>query len=236
MPTLFVVPTPIGNLEDITLRALSVLREVDTVIVEDMRVTRRLLSHYGITTPLLRYDSRRIPQTLESLTCLWQAGKSVALVSDAGMPAIADPGRRIIQEAYRQGIRVSVLPGANAALCGLVASGMMAGQFVFLGFPPRTKSDHALFFSELRQERRTLVLYESPPYLASTLMALKEVLGGSRSVALAFNLTKPDETVTRGTLTELCEQVTLRTRKGEYVVIVEGKQKREEESVPPIAE
>lgn len=221
-PALIIVPTPIGNLEDITLRALRVLKEADRIIVEDARVTRRLLAHYEITTPLLRYDSLRIAPTLEEIEAQWGAGRSLALVCDAGTPALADPGGRVIQRAHRLGVSVTVLPGANAALTALVLSGLSSGQFVFLGFPPRTRAGRVLFFDALRNERHTLVLYESYAYLTSTLNALREYLGAERGAALACNLTKPDEALVRGTLGEICVQYATRSRKGEYVLVIAG--------------
>ncbi len=219
---LTVVPTPIGDLEDITLRALRVLKEADMILVEDARTTNALLAHYEITTPLLRYDPQRIATTLDEIEAQWNEGKSLALVCDAGTPTLADPGRGVIQRAHRLGVKVTVLPGANAAITALVLSGLSSGQFVFLGFPPRTQVENARFFEELARETRTLILYETYSRLASTLKALQDSLGAKRSAALACNLTKPDEWLLRDTLGEIAEQVAKRRRKGEYVIIVEG--------------
>lgn len=223
-PALYIVATPIGDIEDITLRALRILRTADAVIAEDARVAKALLAHYEIVVPIIRYDSRRAADVLEEVEAQWREGKSIALVCDAGTPAIADPGVRVIQRAHRLGVRVTIAPGANAAIAALAVSGLACGQFTFLGFPPRSKNDATLFFTELRRERRTLVLYESFSYLSSTLEKLREALGAERPVVLARNLTKPDETLLRGTLGQAAEQAKARRRKGEYVIVVERRE------------
>src|ERR1051325_7874950 len=167
--TLFVVGTPIGNLEDISLRALRVLKEVSLIAAEDTRVTRKLLSHYDIHTPLTSFHQHSRGEKGESIVAKLVAGQSIALVSDAGMPGISDPGSELINLAIASSIPVVPIPGANAAVAALVVSGLPTGRFTFFGFPPRTKSDRKTFFAELARNGHTAVLYESPGRLLSTL-------------------------------------------------------------------
>ncbi|MBI2844883.1 MAG: 16S rRNA (cytidine(1402)-2'-O)-methyltransferase [Armatimonadetes bacterium] len=219
--TLYIVATPIGNLEDITLRALRVLREVSLIAAEDTRVTRKLLSHYDIHTPLIAYHqhskSKRALEILETLV----RGQDVAIVSDAGTPGILDPGHELIRLAIEAGAPVTSAPGANAIITALVISGLPTSHFAFDGFPPRKESERRAFFRSLRGDTRTVVLYESPLRLVSTLKsALAEL--GDRRVAVVREATKLFEEVFRGTLSEAALRFTERKARGEITIIIEG--------------
>jgi len=217
--TLYVVSTPIGNLEDITLRALRVLREADLIAAEDTRITRPLLRHFEIDTPLVSYQRLARGETVESLAARLAEGRPLALVSDAGTPGIADPGATLIRRALAQGARVVPVPGPNAALSALIVSGLPAGRFAFDGFPPRARADRRAFFESLRAERRTLLLYESPKYLLATLKDLLSVLG-DRPLAVARDLTRPTEEVYRGTLSGAIDLLRPHRLRGEFTLVV----------------
>jgi 16S rRNA (cytidine1402-2'-O)-methyltransferase len=217
---LYIIATPIGNLEDITLRALRLLREVDIIAAEDTRVTRKLLSHFDIHTPLISYHLHSRVNKEEEILHMLEDGKSVALVSDAGMPGISDPGEQLIRSALNRGIPVCPIPGANAALCALVASGLPTSRFVFEGFPPRARSDREAFMKDIAAEHRTIILYESPRRLLSTLKELKEKNGGASEVAVARELTKVYEEVFRGCLSEAVEFFQLKEPRGEFVIVL----------------
>lgn len=221
--TLYLVSTPIGNLSDITLRALDVLAAVDLIAAEDTRYSKRLLLHFQIGTPLVSFhehnERARTPQLIGDL----QAGKSVALISDAGTPAISDPGFPLIRAALANGIAVQAIPGATAFVPALQLSGLPIHRFAFEGFPP-AKKGRQTFFRELQQEERTIVLYESPHRLIKTLEQLLDVLG-DRHIAVVRELTKKFEQVLRGTLTEVLAQVRQATPKGEIVLVVAGAEK-----------
>jgi len=218
---LFIVATPIGNLEDISLRALRILREADLIAAEDTRVTRKLLSHYGITTPTTSYHQHSKGAKARHLVDLLANGQRIALVSDAGMPGISDPGHELIQLAVERGIKVTPVPGPVAATAALAASGLPAHRFVFDGFPPRQKKNRVEFFRRLRAEERTIILYESPRRTHEALKDLLEVLGDRRAV-LARELTKLFEEFRRGRLSELLEYTAAHQLKGEVVIVVEG--------------
>src|SRR5258706_13832333 len=175
--TLYVVGTPIGNLEDISLRALRVLKEANLIAAEDTRVTRKLLSHFDIHTPLTSFHQHSRGEKAESILARLTLGENVALVSDAGMPGISDPGSELIEMAIRESITVTPIPGPNAALAALVVSGLPTAKFCFQGFPPRTKTDRRTFFADLKDDRRTIVLYESPGRALATLNELYATLG-----------------------------------------------------------
>ncbi len=222
---LYVVSTPIGNLRDITLRALDVLGQVDLVAAEDTRRTGVLLRTYGIHTPTTSYhEYNRVRKTPELVRRL-QAGQSVALVSDAGTPGISDPGAHLVREALAQGIPIQAVPGPTALLTALVISGLATDRFVFEGFLP-VKKGRRTRLESLREEPRTLVFYESPHRLLRTLRELLAVLGDRRAV-VARELTKKFEEVVRGSLSELVTAIEVRGVKGEVVLIVEGKPRRE---------
>jgi 16S rRNA (cytidine1402-2'-O)-methyltransferase len=219
--TLYVVATPIGNLEDITLRALRTLKEVDLVACEDTRHTRRLLTHFAIGTPTISYHDHnartRAPQLVERL----EAGESIALVSDAGTPAISDPGYRLISSAAERGVRVVPIPGPSAAVAALSASGLATDAFLFAGFLPPKSGARRTRLSELKDERATLVLYEAPHRVAETLADMREILG-DRHAVVARELTKLHEELLRGRLSELESALGPERRRGEIVLLVAG--------------
>lgn len=221
--TLYVVPTPIGNLDDITLRALKVLQEVDLIAAEDTRTTKYLLDHYNIQKPLLSFFSHneevRVPQIITKLN----EGNSVALVSDAGTPGISDPAHSIITAAIEHQIRIIPLPGATAFVPALVASGLQTHSFVFEGFLPHKKGRKTKL-QKLADEERTIILYESPHRILRTLEELQEHLGDRNAVA-ARELTKKFEEIQRGTFSTLYSDFAQRSIKGEFVLVIEGKNK-----------
>lgn len=232
MSTLYVVATPIGNLEDITLRALRVLKEVDLILCEDTRQTRKLLSAYDIKTPVDSYHAQSTRGKAEKILSLLAEGKNLALVSDAGTPTISDPGSLLIEQIYErfgnppQGdVRVIPIPGANAALAALSASGIPSPSFVFLGFLPHKKGRETLF-KEIAVSRRTVVLYESPHRIEKTLDALAQHLKDTRGrkVSIGRELTKKFEEIVSGSAEEVAAYFSNHPDhiKGEFVVIVSG--------------
>ena len=218
--TLFVVATPIGNLEDITLRALRVLKEVDLIAAEDTRVTRKLLSHYEIHTPMTAYHQHSKGRRSEEIVEVLRDGKNVALVSDAGTPGISDPGHELIALCIAEGVRTENVPGPTAMIPAVVVSGLSTAHFAFDGFPPRKDSDRKAYFRSIANETRTIVLYESPMRLAMTLRAILSELG-DRRVSIAREVTKLFEEVFRGTVSEAAEHFTGKVR-GEIVIVLEG--------------
>jgi 16S rRNA (cytidine1402-2'-O)-methyltransferase len=219
--TLYVVATPIGNLEDITLRALRVLREVSLIAAEDTRVTRKLLSHYDIHTPMTAYHQHSRGRKAEELVERLESGNDIALVSDAGTPGISDPGHELIELAIKAKIPIVVIPGANAIITALAASGLPTARFAFEGFPPRKENEKRAFFRRLKDDTRTLVIYESPLRLLGTLkMALAEL--GDRRAAVVREATKIFEEIFRGTLSECIERFTRPKAKGEITIVIEG--------------
>jgi 16S rRNA (cytidine1402-2'-O)-methyltransferase len=230
--TLYVVSTPIGNLEDVTLRALRVLREVDLICAEDTRVTRKLLSRYDIRTPLTSYHRHSATEKEAEVVARLASGASVALVSDAGTPGVSDPGDRLVAATIAAGVAVVPVPGPSAALTALVVSGLGTGRFAFDGFPPRNRSDRRAFFEALRPERRTIVLYEAPTRIRQTLEDLVAVLG-NRRVAVGRELTKAFEEVYRGTLHAALERFGTGPARGEFTIVVEGANESPASPVPP---
>ncbi|MBL8154152.1 MAG: 16S rRNA (cytidine(1402)-2'-O)-methyltransferase [Anaerolineae bacterium] len=220
MPPLYVVPTPIGNLEDITLRALRLLREVTLIAAEDTRTTRVLLQHYQITTPLTSYHEHNKLARLDAIFRALENG-DVALVSDAGTPGVSDPGYELVAEAITRGIRVEVLPGANAILPALVGSGLPTDRFTFLGFLPRREKALREFIESVRAERGTLIAYESPNRLVETLETLRALLG-DRRVCVARELSKKFETFERGTLGEIIARFREQLPRGEITLVIAG--------------
>lgn len=227
MGTLYLCATPIGNLEDITLRVLRVLKEVDLIAAEDTRNSIKLLNHYDIHTPITSYHEhnqrKKGPVLVEKLL----QGQDIALVTDAGTPGISDPGEDLVRLCYEQGIIVTALPGAAACILGLTLSGLPARSFVFEGFLPMDTKKRKERLERLPKETRTIVLYEAPHRLARTLGELTQVLEGSRKVSLCRELTKCHETVYRTTLKELTEQVKNREVRGECVLVIQGKSDQE---------
>lgn len=230
--TLYIVSTPIGNLEDITLRALRILRECDLIAAEDTRVTRKLLSHFDIHTPLTSYHHHTKEDKTVTILSRLDEGASVSLVSDAGTPGISDPGADLIVRAIGAGVTIVPIPGASAALSSLVASGLPTSRFCFDGFPPRTKTDRREFFRSLESERRTIILYEAPTRLLHTLQDLLEHLS-DRKVAIAREVTKRFEEVFRGRLSESIAHFRANAPRGEFTLIVHGATERVATPEPP---
>ncbi len=219
---LFLVPTPIGNLEDITMRAVRVLREASVVACEDTRTTGFLFQHYGIDTPRTSFHTHNEHQKVAHLVGRMQAGETVALVSDAGTPGVSDPGFLLVRAAVEAGVRVEALPGATAFVPALVASGLPCDRFVYEGFLPHKKGRQTRLLA-LADEPRTIVLYESPHRLAKLLAQLIEVCGEDRPAAVARELTKLYEEVRRGTLAELHTWYAAQAKvRGEIAVVVGG--------------
>lgn len=218
---LFIVPTPIGNLDDITLRAINVLRSADLVLAEDTRTSSFLLKHLGIEKPLRSYHQHNEHKILETLITDLRAGKNIALVSDAGTPGISDPGFLLIREALNNGLQVQTLPGATAFVPALVNSGLPCNEFSFYGFLPQKKGRQTRL-KTLAGEEKTFVLYESPFRLVKLLHELKEHLGGGRLAVVSRELTKLFEENKRGSLDELISYFSAKPVKGEIVVVVQG--------------
>jgi len=220
--TLFVCATPIGNLEDITLRALRVLREADVIAAEDTRTTQKLLNHYDIRTSCISYHKHNEKTRSDLLLDQLFEGKNVALVSDAGTPGISDPGQIVIDAAVEAGINVVSVPGPSAVVAALVVSGLPAERFAFEGFLPRNKKQRKDHLSDLASDPRTLVFYEAPHRLEETLEDLLDVLG-NRRVSLVRELTKKFEEILRGNLADMVRQLKEgQEARGEYVLVVEG--------------
>lgn len=218
MGTLYLVATPIGNLEDITLRALRVLREVSLIAAEDTRTTRRLLTHYDIRNRLLSYNEHNMRQRTSYIIEALRRG-DVALVSEAGAPGISDPGYELVLRAVEEGFPVVPVPGPSALVAALTVSGLPAREFLFLGFPPRRNAVRRRLFQSLSAEERTLVLFESPHRLQGTLADLRAALG-DRRVAVCRELTKRFEEVFRGRVSEAMERFP--APRGEFTLVVEG--------------
>lgn len=229
--TLYLVPTPIGNLEDMTFRAINTLKEVDLIACEDTRVTQKLLNHFEIDTPKTSYHEHNIQEQTSKLLKQLLEGKSIAQVSDAGMPSISDPGVELVEAAIEQGITVIPLPGANAALTALIASGISPQPFTFIGFLSRKKSDLAKELEELKNKEETLVFYESPFRVKQLMENLVKVFGEDRKVVLAREVTKRYEEFIRGTAEEVYQWTNQNEMRGEFVVIIEGNDEVEQENI-----
>ena len=227
--TLYVVATPIGNLEDITLRALRVLKEVDVIAAEDTRHTQILLNHYGIRTPLTSYHEHNEKTKARQLMSRLERGEQIALVSDAGTPAISDPGYRLAVEAIQGRIPVIPIPRASALTAVLSANGLPTDRFVFDGFLPAKKQERRARLRALSSETRTLVIYEAPHRLTETLNDLVEILG-DREIVLAREVSKVHEEFLRGRLTEVAKQVAGREIKGELTLLIGGSRGQSEVS------
>ncbi|WP_020620811.1 16S rRNA (cytidine(1402)-2'-O)-methyltransferase [Paenibacillus daejeonensis] len=219
--TLYLVGTPIGNLEDMTFRAVRVLQEVDLIAAEDTRQTRKLLTHYEIQTRLVSYHEHNKQASGSELVRLLLDGQHIALVSDAGLPAISDPGSDLVVAAAEAGIPVVPVPGANAALSALIVSALPTERFTFAGFPPREKKRLQPWLEELAVQEGTLLLYESPHRLQKTLQAIA-VAWGNRQMAMVRELTKRYEEVVRGTVQECLERLDEHPPQGEYVLVLAG--------------
>jgi 16S rRNA (cytidine1402-2'-O)-methyltransferase len=221
---LYLVPTPIGNLKDITLRALEVLKEVDLILAEDTRTTSHLLNHYQIQKSLTPYHQHNEHKVVQHLVNQLQEGRTMAVVTDAGTPGISDPAFLLVRECIRHGIKVECLPGATAFVPALVNSGIPTNRFVFEGFLPPKKGRQTML-KQLAQEERTIILYESPMRLVRTLGDLREFFGDDRQASVSRELTKLFEENKRGTLAELETYFTEKGVKGEIVLIIAGAEK-----------
>ena len=222
MAKLYVVPTPIGNLKDITFRAIEVLKEADLILAEDTRTTGKLLKHYEIATPMQSHHMHNEHKTVQSVVNKLNSGMAIALVSDAGTPAISDPGFLLVRACVEDDIEVECLPGATAFVPALVNSGLPNDKFVFEGFLP-VKKGRQTRLKLLAEERRTMIFYESPHKLVKTLNHFCEYFGEDRPVSVSRELTKLYEETVRGTAKEVLEHYTSKAPKGEIVIVVGGK-------------
>ncbi len=223
MGKLYVVPTPVGNLEDITLRAIRVLKEADLILAEDTRTSGILLKHYGIKNAMQSHHKFNEHQTVEGIVSRIKGGENVALISDAGTPAISDPGFLIVRECVRNGVDVQCLPGATAFVPALVSSGLPDERFCFEGFLPQKKG-RMTRLNALKDETRTMVFYESPYRLVKTLSQFAEYFGMERPVAVCREISKVHEECVRGSLQEVIAHFQEKEPKGEIVIIVGGKE------------
>lgn len=220
--SLYLVPTPIGNLDDMTFRAIKTLKEVDLIAAEDTRHTQQLLNHFDISTRQISFHEhnteQRVPELIEKL----KAGYSIAQCSDAGMPSISDPGKELVVAAVREGVPVIPLPGANAGLTALIASGLVPQPFYFFGFLERKHQQQVTALEQLKDHKETMIFYEAPHRLKKTLATMAEVFGDERRVVLARELTKRYEEFTRGTLAEVTAWFADHQPRGEFVILVAG--------------
>lgn len=219
---LFLVGTPIGNLEDMTYRAIRILNEVDTIAAEDTRNTIKLCNHFEIKTPLISYHEHNLDEGGNKILAMLDAGKSVALVSDAGMPCISDPGVDISIKAIGAGYDVVPIPGANAAISALVASGLQSQPFLFYGFLSRNKKERRQEIDLLKDREETIVFYEAPHRLKDAVLALESQIEGTRKIVLARELTKRFEEILRGTVEEAATWVQNNQLRGEFCIVLEG--------------
>ena len=222
MSKLFIVPTPIGNLEDITLRAIRTLMEVDLILAEDTRTSGKLLKHYEINTPMQSHHMHNEHKTVDAIVEQLKHGKVIALISDAGTPAISDPGYLLSRACISNGVAVECLPGATAFVPALVNSGLPNDRFVFEGFLPAKKGRQTRL-KQLANETRTMVFYESPYKLVKTLLSFSEYFGPEREVSVSRELTKLYEETIRGSIREVVERFDKKPPKGEFVIVVAGK-------------
>ena len=220
--TLYLVGTPIGNLDDMTFRAIEVLKKVDTIAAEDTRHTGKLLHYFQISTPQISYHDHNRLSRIPDLLARIKGGQSIALVTDAGMPCVSDPGYELVKACAEAGISVVPIPGVTAVITGLAASGLKSDRFTFEGFLPAKEKERLLGLELLRSEVRTLIFYEAPHRMRESLRSMSEVFGANRSVALARELTKLHEEFWRGTLAEAIAYYAEKDPQGEYTVIVAG--------------
>ena len=223
MGKLFVVPTPVGNLEDMTFRAVRVLKEVDLILAEDTRTSSVLLKHFEIKKPMMSHHKFNEHKTIEGVVARLEAGENIALISDAGTPGISDPGFLVVRECVRHGIEVQCLPGATAFVPALVSSGLPNDRFCFEGFLPQKKGRMTRLLT-LQSEVRTMIFYESPYRLVKTLTQFSEYFGAEREVAVCREISKLHEECVRGTLAEAIEHFKANEPRGEIVVILKGKE------------
>jgi len=219
---LYIVSTPIGNLKDITLRAINILKEVDLIACEDTRTTKKLLSRYEVSKPVTSYHEHNEIEKAKELLSILQEGKSIALVTDAGTPGVSDPGFRIVKLASENGVQIFSVPGPSAAVAALSISGLPTSGFTFLGFPPRQKKRLIEYLERLKDYPETLIFYESPRRVIKTLEAAAEVFG-ERNASLSREITKMYEETLRGKLSEIKELLESReSLKGEFTLVIEG--------------
>ena len=230
--TLYLVATPIGNLSDLSERAIKVLSEVDFVAAEDTRNSLRLLTHLGISKPMVSYYEHNRRERGEEIASRLSAGESCALVTDAGTPAISDPGEDLVALCAERDIPVTSVPGACAMITALTLSGLPTARFTFEGFLPVPKKERRERLSELASETRTFLLHEAPHKLVRTLSDLSEVLGGERRIALCRELTKLNEEILRTTISGALAYYEEREPRGEYVLVIEGGEKKAEKEIP----
>ncbi len=223
MGKLFIVPTPVGNLEDITLRAIRVLKEADLILAEDTRTSGVLLKHFEIKKPMCSHHKFNEHQTVEQVVRRIESGDTVALISDAGTPGISDPGFLVVRECVRQGIEVECLPGATAFVPALIDSALPCDRFAFEGFLPQKKGRMTKMQS-LSEETRTMIFYESPHRVVKTLTQFMEYFGLERQVSLTREISKLHEETCRGTLQEMADHFTRNEPRGEFVIILAGKE------------
>ena len=221
MSQLYLVPTPIGNLKDITLRALEVLKEVDLILAEDTRTSSKLLKHYDIQKKVIAHHQHNEHKTIDRLIESLKQGESIALISDAGTPAISDPGFLLVRACIQHNIKVECLPGATAFVPAIVNSGLPCDKFIFEGFLPHKKGRQTRL-KLLQNETRTIIFYESPHRLLKTLKQFAEYFGEDRPISISRELTKIHEETIRGTVTELITYYETHTLKGEIVIVMEG--------------
>ena len=229
--TIYLVATPIGNLEDITLRALRILKEADLIACEDTRQTQKLLNHFGITTPTISYHEHNEAARAKELAAQAQQGRTIAIVSDAGMPAISDPGYRIVLQALERKVPVIPIPGPSALLAGLAASGLPTDSFRFHGFLPARQGQRRRILEEIRLSSQTEVFYEAPHRVVETLQDIVEVLGPSRPVVIARELTKLHEEFLRGRAQDLFAQLQQKEVRGEITLLIGKADERAESTV-----
>jgi len=219
--TLYLCGTPIGNLEDITLRALRILKEVDLIAAEDTRVTRKLLSHYQIKTPITSYHQHNKIKKGKELIHLLEKGKNIALVSDAGMPGISDPGYDLVCLAIENKISLVPIPGPTAILSALVISGFPTKHFTFEGFLPASRKNRLKLLKKLKEEERVMIFFESPHRILKSLSDMLEILG-NRQIAIMRELTKKFEEVVRGSISEVIDRFNFTPPKGELTIVLSG--------------
>lgn len=227
--TLYICATPIGNMEDITVRVIKTLRSVDLIAAEDTRQALKICNRYHIRSPLISYHEHNEKKRSKLLLEQLKSGKSIALVSNAGTPGLSDPGYRLIKACIEEGVAVEILPGPAAAIAALVVSGLATDKFVFEGFLPRRKGERGRALQRLVSESRTVILYESPHRILSLLQEMEELFEG-RKVALVRELTKKFEEVVRGTPTEILSHLKSKAPRGELVIVIEGSREKREYS------
>lgn len=225
---LYLCATPIGNLEDITYRVLRILKEVDLIGAEDTRHSIKLLNHFGINTPMTSYHEYNKVEKAETLVNMMREGKNIALITDAGTPGISDPGEELVRQCFEAGIEVSSIPGPAACITALTMSGLPTRRFAFEAFLPRDKKERQQVLEELKNESRTMIIYEAPHHLLATLKELREKIG-DRRVTLCRELTKKYEEANLSTFDELIEKYASEEIKGECVLVIEGRSLKEKQ-------